>query len=143
MQLDKEIEDKLKVFVKEVFAEDDWDYLHTLASVNAMRKIISAEGGDERILVTTMYLHDVGYAGSLANGYSLEQRLEVKSKHMQRGVEKAKVLLPSLGFSPEEIDKICYFIGVHDKLEELTSKEELLVLEADSLGAIDPTVGAN
>ena len=140
MKLEKEVEDKLLQYVKEIFVSDEWDYLHTIASVSAMKKIISAEGGDERVLLTSMYLHDIGYAGLLKKGYSLEDRIEAKSHHMQRGVEKAKQFLPALGYSLEEMDKICYFIGVHDKLDELTSKEELLVLEADSLGQIDPII---
>jgi len=143
MKLEKEIEDKLLQYIKKVFVNDKWDYLHSIACVNTMKKIIAVEGGDEKVLLTTMYLHDIGYAGSLKKGYSLNDRIEAKSRHMARSVEKAKPLLEKLGYSDSEIKQIIGLISVHDKLDELTLNEELLVLEADSLGAIDPNVNGN
>jgi hypothetical protein len=106
-----------------------------------MKEIVASEGGDEKVLVTVMYLHDIGYAGALKNGYTLEDRIEAKSKHMQIGSELAKEILSKLDYSKEEIEIIVYLISVHDKLDDLKSKEELLVLEADSLAQIDPIVG--
>ncbi len=143
MKLLKEVEDNLLSFVKEVFQNAEWDYFHTLACVSIMKKLILIEGGDERILVPVMYLHDIGYAGQLKNGYTLEQRLKVKKNHMLIGAKKAKLFLDKIGFSSSEIKKICNLIKVHDNLIGKKSFEETLVIEADSLGQIAPSVSVN
>jgi len=141
MKLEKEIEEKLIQTIKEIFVEDDWDLRHTFSAVSAMKKIIAKEGGCERVLVPVMYLHDIGYVGALKTCYSLEDRIKAKAGHMERGSKLAKEILSKLNFSPEEIEKIVYLISVHDKLDDLKSRDELLVLEADSLAQIDPFVG--
>jgi len=139
--LGKEPEEALKQLVARIFADDDWDYRHTLSAAKWMKHIVKHEGGDERVLVTAMYLHDIGYAGALKNGYSLDDRIEAKTHHMARGAEQARGLLPKLGFSDSEVEKITYLISVHDRIEELRTRDELLVLEADSLAQIDPVTG--
>ena len=141
MNLEKSTEEKLIQVIKEIFVDDDWDFRHTLSAVSAMKKIVASEGGDEKVLVTVMYLHDIGYAGALKNGYTLSDRIEAKSKHLERGSELAKKILSNLDFTSEEVSKIVYLISVHDKLDDLKSRDELFVLEADSLAQIDPTVG--
>jgi len=141
MDLFKKDEIALCEFVKKVFGDDEWDVKHTFASVEAMKKILSKEGGNEKLLVTTMYLHDLGYAGQLKKNYSLEERIEAKKSHMERGAKIAREILPTLNYSTEEVKEITRLILVHDKLDELSSRDELLVLEADSLAQIDPKVG--
>jgi len=143
MKLSKEVETKLLSFVKEIFNDDKWDYAHTLSCVKIMKKLISSERGNERILIPVMYLHDIGYAGQLKDGYTLEERIKVKETHMILGAKKAKDFLSTLGFSLKEVEKICHLIKVHDDLVSEKSFEERLVIEADSLGQIDPLVGNN
>lgn len=141
MKLKREIEQKLNQIIKKIFEGDDWDFKHTLSAVSAMKRIVLIEGGDEKVLVTVMYLHDIGYAGALRNGYTLEERIEAKSKHMELGAIKAKEILSTLSYSNEEISKIVHLIRIHDKIDELKTKDELLVFEADSIAQIDPIVG--
>jgi len=143
MKLDKATEEKLAAYVKETFADDLWDLRHTLSAAKHMKAIVSAEGGNERILVTAMYLHDIGYAGALQDGYSLAERIEVKAHHMERGAEKAEALLKELGYGAQEIRKISRLIRVHDALDGEHTRDEGLVIEADSLAQIDPEVGNN
>jgi HD superfamily phosphodiesterase len=61
MKLDKETEGKLKAEALKYLekGKPGWDIPHTLASVYWMKRLIEKEGGDERILVTAMYLHDI------------------------------------------------------------------------------------
>jgi hypothetical protein len=143
MVLCKKIEKKLILFVKKIFSSDEWDFLHTLSCVHCMKKIISSVGGNARILIPAMYLHDIGYAGSLQKKYSLDDRLGAKLHHMERGIIKAKGILEELHFAENEVNKILHLISVHDKLDELKTRDEFLVAEADSLGAIDPEVPQN
>ncbi len=74
MSLDAKTEEKLKSEVLRYLemGKPEWYIPHTLASVFWMRKLIESEGGDERILVTTMYLHDIGYYALLKKGYGFD-----------------------------------------------------------------------
>lgn len=143
MKLSSIIEKKLLSLVKDIFVNNPWDFKHTLSTVKAMKEIAGAEWANERILLTVMYLHDIGYAGKLKENYTLGERISVKKEHMNLGAKKASEILEKLKFSSEEKEKIIHLISVHDKLDELSTRDELLVLEADSLGQIDPSVGNN
>lgn len=63
MKLDKGKEEEIKAIAIRHLKEGkpEWDVPHTLASVDWMRKLIEREGGNEKVLVTAMYLHDIGY----------------------------------------------------------------------------------
>jgi len=140
MKIEKKTEETLIAELKSIFAKDNWDYEHSLASAKWMKRLIKGEGGNEKILVTAMYLHDIGYAEILKDGYTLEQRISSKPTHPIIGAEKAKALLSTLGYAPEEISQIYRLIVVHDILEGEKNFDEQLVLEADTLSQIDPAV---
>lgn len=114
----------------------DWDIPHTLCSVYYMKKLIRKEGGNPRILVATMYLHDIGYP-RLRRGYTLREVLRTKQQHVRDGPKLAEIILRKLNFSENEIDKITYLVKTHDDLRGLTTCNRQLVFEADSLGQID------
>ena len=138
MKLNKETEEKLKAEVLKYLekTKPGWGIPHTLASVYWIRKLIEKEGGDERILISTMYLHDIGYP-RLRKGYSFDEVMQVKAEHIVRGVKISKKILKKLRYSSSEINKIVHLIEIHDKLDEISAKDEILVMEADSLAQID------
>jgi len=138
MKLDKETEEKLKKEAIKCLKEGkpDWGIPHTLASVHWMRRLIEKEGGDEKILVTTMYLHDIGYP-VFRKRYSFDDVMQAKEEHVTRGVKIARRILKKLGYPSSEIDKIAHLIEIHDKLDEISTKDEILVMEADGLAQID------
>jgi epoxide hydrolase-like predicted phosphatase len=138
-KLDKELEEKLKNEVLEPLEQSkpDWNVPHTLACVYWMRKLIDEEGGNERILVPVMYLHDIGYE-NLKKGYNYDEMMESRETHEEKGAKKAEEILNRVGgFSDEEINEIVDLIRYHDTLERIDSFNRQLVMEADSLGAID------
>ena len=150
MHLDKNLEDKLFEKIKPLLenSRPGWNLSHTISSVHWMKKLIEKEGGDERILITAMYMHDVGYETSLKKGYQFEESMKVKEKdhpdnHMKIGAEYCKQILPDLGYTSKEIEKIARLVLIHDDLEEIErsySENDLnaqLVMEADSLAQID------
>jgi hypothetical protein len=141
MKLEGRLESKLLKHLESAFSHDDWTFRHTLSSVDAMKKIVGAEWANEKVLVTAMYLHDIGYATLLKKDYSLDDRINAKKEHMEIGAADAKNILKELKYSQEEIEKIVHLISVHDKLDELSERDELLVLEADSIAQIDPRIG--
>jgi len=142
MNLDARVEEAVKSKAMQCLqnGRPGFDIPHTLAAVYFMRELIKAEGGDERILVTAIYLHDIGYSGQIKNGYSYDEVIENKLIHVERGVAEAEVILTDLGYSPSEIEEIVYLIKNHDDFTELDKNEKKafqLVFEADSLGQLD------
>ena len=138
MKLDKETEEKLKAeAIKHLEkGKAGWDLPHTLACVYWMRKLIEKEGGNERILVTAMYLHDIGYPEmGVDRGY--EDMLRGKKVHEKIGARESEKILRKIGFSEDEIKKIVYLVRYHDSFEKLDTHDKQLIVEADSLAAID------
>lgn len=130
-QLKKEVLNILKQ------GRQNWDIPHTLTSVYYMKKLLKHEHGDKRILITTMYLHDIGYSqiqGDL-NGHSV--LMNAKSSHMKNGVIIAEPILEKLNYNKTEIEQILNLIGCHDDLNDLSNHDKQLVFEADSLGQMD------
>ncbi len=141
MKLNKKIETKIKNIALKYLesGRTGWDIPHTLCSVSWIKKILKEERRNERILVTAAYLHDVGYFGlfktkKIGHGDVLRK----KGLHMEVGAEIAKKELQKLKyFSKKEIDEICHLVSIHDKLNEIRTRNEILLMEADSLSKID------
>ena len=142
MELTKYLEQRLRSdclkYLKR--GRPDWDVFHTLACVFWMKKLLRYEKGDSKILVTTMYLHDVGGADLFDKSHnSVVSQEKLKFEQMKRSKEISKKILSEVGgFSEDEINKILYLVGVHDNYDKITSSEYgQLVFEADGLGQID------
>ncbi len=139
MKLDLKIEKKIKKKAIELLEEGkpDYDIPHTLGAVYLLKKLIKKEGGDEKILIPTMYFHDSGFP-KLKKGYSYQESIDAKKMHAKRGSENVKKILPSLGyFKKEEIDRIAYLIKNHEKYKNIIEKDRQLIFEADILSKID------
>lgn len=138
MKLDSNTEKQIKSEVVKLLqkGKPDWDIPHTLDAVKWIKILIKEEDGDERILVPTMYFHDTGYP-LLKEGYNFEELIRSKEKHEERSANNAKEILPKLSFSEEEIDEISSLILYHDELDKITTKNQQLVFEADSLAQVN------
>ena len=142
MELDNELEQKLKSSALKYLerGRPKWDVPHTLACVFWMKELLKYEKGNPKILISTMYLHDIGGADLFDESHNTHgSQEELKSKQMKRSKEiSAKILNEVGGFSEDETNKILYLVGVHDDYDEITSSEDgQLVFEADGLGQID------
>jgi len=114
----------------------DFDAPHTLAAVYWMKQLLKTEKSNEKILVTAAYLHDIGYSRmGIVNDWQAVHN--AKKDHMEHGVKLAAPILEKSGFSKSEKMDVLRLIGVHDKLEALSTPDEYLLFEADSLGQID------
>ncbi|MBW2993190.1 HD domain-containing protein [Candidatus Woesearchaeota archaeon] len=138
MKLNKKLEEKLKarVLVHLKNGRRGWDVQHTLAAVYYMRKLIEKEGGNEKILVTAMYLHDIGYP-QFDKKYTFDEVMKSKPEHSIIGAEKAEKILNELDYTADEIKKIVHLVKIHDELTKISTADEIKVMEADSLGMID------
>ena len=137
--MDEKLEEKLKSEVVKLLEKGrpNWDLLHTLASVYWMKKLIREEGGEEKILVSAMYLHDIGYSGLFTKKYDYDAVAEVQRRHQKVGALKAREILQTLPYTSGEIARITHLVEVHDTLDSLSSKNEIMVMEADTLGQLD------
>lgn len=121
---------------------EEWDIPHTKAVVYYTQVIAEATDADAPVLVTAAWLHDIGYYGQF-NGDSgqLGTVMDKKAKHMIAGAQMAKNFVDRSEIqailSQEQRDRIVHLVSIHDKLEELTDLDEIILMEADTLGAID------
>ncbi len=138
MKLDKKIEEIIKKEAIKLLekGKTDWDVPHTLLSVKRMRELIKKEGGEEKILAPTMYLHDTGYPYIEKND-KFKKMMDAKKNHAEIASENSKKILKKLNFNPKEIKEISSLIKNHDKHKNIKTKNEQLVFEADSLAQID------
>jgi len=140
MELDQKIESQIKEKAFEYMKQSrpGWNVPHLHAAIFYMKELLAHEGGDPRILLPAIYLHDIGYAGMLNEDYSYDENKKVKKDHMIIGARVAKQLLIDIGeFSEDEIGKISELISIHDNLSEIKGQDAQLVFEADSLAQID------
>jgi len=130
----------------------DFDLAHTEAVVVWMKRLLESLGFgptkgekndsaiDARVMVTAAYAHDWGYVGLFPDGANYDQVQAMKPKHMEKGAEKIEKLLKeklSDGYTNNQIDRVAHLVRVHDKLEVVSDEDELLLVEADTLGALD------
>jgi putative nucleotidyltransferase with HDIG domain len=136
MKVTQELENQLKQILLKYFEKSSWNYKHSLATAVWIKKLMRSRD-NEKVLVTAAYLHDIGYGSLISSDYTLEERIAAKKEHGKIGSEEAKKILTKLNYSKEEIKEICHLILIHDELPNLKTRNEILLMEADSLSAID------
>lgn len=123
----------------------EYERPHTEAVVYWIKEILSKLNLSEsmnKVLITAAYAHDWGYIGLFdgIDSTNLELVHQMKPKHMERGAKMIYDLLSnrlSKYFTTEEIAQVTHLVDIHDKLEELKSEDEIILMEADTLGAVD------
>ena len=138
MKLDEKIEDRIKKeSLRHLGHRPNWDVGHVMNAVHWMKILIKGEGGNERVLLPAIYLHDSGYP-RLKEGYSFEDSVIAKKDHAEVGAKMARKFLPSLSyFTEDEIGEITYLIANHSKSEHTDNLHRQLVYESDRLSQID------
>ena len=119
--------DKIINFVRKELANDSsgHDFFHAQRVVNNALKILKHENANEKIVVCACYLHDC-----------VDKKL---FENVNEQIEKVKFLLKD-NFNKEEIDNIIDIITSisynNGNFKELSSKEAIIVRDADRLDAI-------
>lgn len=140
-----ELKDLVENYVLEILSQGrpNWDVPHTLAVVKWANRLANAQGLDVLVLTTAAYLHDIGYYGQF-DGLEiadLSKVMDNKERHMIIGAAMARSFLDSAEIrkylTAKQIERIIHLVSVHDKVEQLEDLDELVLMEADSLGAID------
>ncbi|HVU59508.1 MAG TPA: hypothetical protein VHC98_01585 [Candidatus Saccharimonadales bacterium] len=146
--LDPTIEAYLRstIFPDMEHGRPNWDVPHTQAVVAYIKKIVAASPElqlDASVLIIAAYAHDWGYSGLFAAGrpITFAENLDQKATHMRLGSEKIKTLLQDSHFAfltPVQKERIVHLVAVHDDLDNLHDTDELVLMEADTLGMTDP-----
>ncbi len=148
-KLKKEIENLLREKVVKILKKDEtrWTLEHTLRVVYWVKKLIREEGGNERILIPSAYLHDIGYTETdIGKREKMDKVYSKKLEHMKLGDKICRKILSEFNhyFTKEEIEKICSYVRKHDLPEfeniKIDDYDFQLLIEADSLGGIDPSL---
>ena len=122
-----------------------WDKPHTESVVHYFKEIIHHTPDlsiDFAVVLIAAYAHDWGYVGLFHKGeeLKLQQILDVKKQHMEIGVQKVTKLLrdPFVSFlNDQQKVRIIHLVGIHDQLNLLKDTDEFILMEADTLGALD------
>lgn len=90
-----------------------YDLPHIEWMMNEVDKICGIEDLDKKLLMPITILHDVGYSIDGKNNPNIKCQ-NSKKMHMQEGAKIAKELLIELNYDSNLIEKIVYYISVHD-----------------------------
>ncbi len=138
----RELREVIEGYAMVILAEGrpGWDVPHTLAVVRWAYELALENSLDVKVVVTAAYLHDVGYYGLFEESEvaGLTQVMNRKERHMVVGAEMVKRFLEGVeGLTEVQKARVVHLVGIHDKVGELNAVDELVLMEADSLGAID------
>jgi HD superfamily phosphohydrolase YqeK len=112
--------------------------VHTEMSMQFAYQLMSAEGGQESIVIPAIILHDVGWK-------KVPEELHLKAfgpkatmpelnrVHEVEGVKIAKDILEKVNYDVEEMTQILEIIGGHDSRKQSISLNDRIVKDADKL----------
>jgi HD superfamily phosphodiesterase len=112
--------------------------LHARIACQFSLAILEAEGGDPRVAVPAMILHDLGWheipEEEQRRAYGPNSSdAELNRLHEQAGARLARVLLEEKGFEAGLIDEICRIIDRHDSRPTAATLEEAAVKDSDKV----------
>lgn len=143
--------EQLKLYLENQIGESledgrpNWDLPHTKAVVFHVEEIIKHTPSlnlNPYIMVIAAWCHDWGYAELYKDGKdkNYDEMMKIKPLHMSIGGEKTKKLLEEDPFdflNSEQKREIVHLVEIHDNLSALKSVNELVLMEADTLGGMD------
>jgi len=107
---------------------------HSYRVANIGAKIARAEGLDEERTFIACLLHDIGYSVDV-------ETKEDRRNHGRVGAAIARPFLLELGYSPSEVNEMCYGIAIHvDDISDFDGERTPLALtvgDADNIDRFD------
>jgi hypothetical protein len=108
----KEIYSKIWELAKEYYLRGRaMDIDHVQWMMEDAMKVCKKEGIDDTLLLPLVILHDVGYA-EVPKGNPF--KLDLRKAHMEAGAKIAKKILKQVNYPKGKIEKIGYYVSVHD-----------------------------
>jgi HD superfamily phosphodiesterase len=120
---------------------------HAEITLQYALKLFGSEGGNEDVIVPAIILHDIGWSQLTSEGrmtifgqnVTPDEKLEVRLKHQEAGVELGRGILNKINYPKELIEEILEIVSQHDTREGFISKNEGLVRDADKLWRFSKT----
>ena len=102
--------------------DPDYRWQHTLRVSHYGKLIAEAEGADVELVIAACLLHDVAHfdPGDWKD-------------HGRLGAELIRPHLQELGYSPAQVDNICYSVAAHVDVEQPETLEAKIVTDADNV----------
>jgi len=101
----------------------DYRWRHTLRVSQWGKILAEAEGADVELVVAACLLHDVASFDVMPDDRD----------HGRAGAEIARPLLEELGYTPEQVETICYAVAAHADVENPETLEARVVTDADNV----------
>jgi len=125
----------------------DWDLPHTKSVIYYAYNIAKKENADIKVLTIAAMFHDVGYfklfeKGTSNNAVTISKN---KKRHMVNGAKIVnKFFADNKNFFKNHLTKqqqkrIEHLVLRHDEVLDLKDNDEVILMEADTLGAVDVT----
>lgn len=114
------------------------DLAHLHESTECARRICEREGGDLRVVLPAIMLHDIGWSAFTADeefearGSSIEAKT-ANRRHEEEGAALARPILEEYGYDPSLIDQITEIIRRHEGKSAPRSLEDAIVRDANML----------
>ncbi|MCP4361734.1 MAG: HD domain-containing protein [Chloroflexi bacterium] len=145
--MENKIEEKLKFRVKPLLEKGrKGDWQHTLRALDYARYLLRYEAGEEDIVLSALYLHDIGWGrvdySDFENApFALKKDARSVHLHMRYGAEMAAEILEEMRYDPEKIRVITSIVAAHDipdKVFTMDNPSAILVMEADRMDRYGP-----
>jgi len=126
----EKIKGEASTYFSDISPSHDW--LHVKRVANLAEELQKIEGGDQEILMLSVYLHDIGRAR--------EDNGEIKD-HAAWGAKKAGEILSNQGYNQDVIERVQHCIEAHRYSNNIEPKtvEAKILSDADNLDAIGAT----
>jgi hypothetical protein len=112
--------------------------LHARVACQIVLAILQGDGGDPRVAVPAILLHDLGWheipETDQRRAYGPNSTdAELNRRHELAGARLARQVLEEEAYHPELVDEICRIIEGHDSRPEALTIEEAAVKDADKI----------
>lgn len=107
----------------------DYRWRHTQRVAQFGKIIAEAEGADTELVVAACLLHDIAW---------FDVQGDNSRDHGNIGEDIARPFLVNMGYSPEQVDNICYSIASHVTVENPDTLEANIVSDADNVDRFGP-----
>jgi putative nucleotidyltransferase with HDIG domain len=108
---------------------EEYRWKHTLRVAQFGKVIAETEAIDDELIVAACLLHDVAWFDTTADN---------SREHGRIGAEIARPILETLGYTPQQINNICYSIAAHVDENNPTTIEAKIVSDADNIDRYGP-----
>ncbi len=112
--------------------------IHTRIAHSFALKLLEAEGGDEKVVIPAVLLHDLGWKMVPENlqlkAFGPGKRdMEINRIHEVEGAKIAREILESVNYDADLVEEIVTIISEHDSRREPLSLNDAIVKDSDKL----------